>query len=404
MTRPPALKLSSRLSGVAPSATLALTQKANDLAAEGHDVVALTAGEPDFDPPAHVLAATKAALDAGHTRYTNVAGIEPLREAIAARYRADGLSIGAAEVVVSCGAKQAIYDALQAILEPGDRVVVVAPFWLSYADMVRLAGGEPVIVETAPEHGFELTPEALERALAGGARALILNSPSNPTGAAYTAEALRALGAVLDRHPDVLIIADEIYRRVWFGPGEAPSLPVVHPSLRDRSLIVDGVSKTYAMTGFRIGWAAGPRSLIAAMSKLQGQSTSSPAAPMQHGALAALTGDQAPVAEMVAAFDVRRRFVVSRLRAIAGIECFDPKGAFYAFPSIAGLIGRRLPDGTRIESAMELCAHLLHEHHLVVVPGAPFGAADHLRLSFATDLDTLGRGLERLQRAAQALR
>lgn len=396
--------LASRLADVKPSATLALTEKARELAAAGKDVVSLTAGEPDFPPAAHIIEGTKAALDKGATRYTHVGGVPQLREAIQQVYaQQDGLHYELNEIVVSTGAKQAVYNAMQALLDPGDEVIIVAPYWLSYRDIVVLADGVAVIVDTDESTNFILPAERLAEAITDRTKAIILNSPSNPTGATYDAAQLAAIAAVIERHPKIVVIADEIYRRFTYGDGDAPSLLRVAPDLQDRVLVIDGCSKTYAMTGFRIGWTAGPRNIISAMSKIQGQSTSNPAAPSQFAALAALTGDQTWVDEMVRTFDIRRKFVVGRLNAMPGVRCFDPTGAFYVFPNFGDLVGRQLADGTEIRDAFTICAHLLHEHHLVVVPGQPFGAPNNIRMSFATDSETLAKGLDRLQTAIQAL-
>jgi len=397
--------LAHRLQQVVPSATLALTQKARELKAEGHDVLSLTAGEPDLPPAAHIIEATKLALDQGETRYTHVGGVQPLREAIQNYYEnLDGLKYELNEIVVSTGAKQAIYNAMQALINPGDEVIVVTPFWVSYKDIVRLAGGEPVLVETTEEQDFLLRPDQLENAISEKTKAIILNSPSNPTGACYTPDQLQSLVQILEAHPKIMIIADDIYRRFSYSGKDAASILSVAPQLQSRTLLIDGCSKTYAMTGFRIGWTLGPRNIISAMSRIQGQSTSSPSSPCQYGALAALTGDQTWVQEMVATFDLRRKYVLGRLRSIPGIECFEPQGAFYAFPNMSGLVGRHLPDGIAIKDATALTAHLLHEHHLVMVPGKPFGADNNFRLSFACSMDTLIQAMDRLQNAVENLK
>ncbi|MCK6550899.1 pyridoxal phosphate-dependent aminotransferase [Myxococcota bacterium] len=398
------MRLTRRSTRIVPPATLALAERGRQLAAEGRDVISLTTGEPDFSPPPHVVAAMKDALDAGHTRYTAVAGIPELRAAIARFYEARGHRYDPAEVIVSTGAKQSIHNAVLATIEDGDEAVIVAPYWLSYVDMVRLAGGQPVIVETREDEGFVVRASALADAITDKTRLVFLNSPSNPAGAVLSRDDLGAIAEVLRRHPQLTIISDEIYDCFVYGGREAPSILDVAPDLADRTLLVNGCSKRYAMTGLRIGWAAGPRTLISAMARLQGQATSNPNTISQLGALAALTGDQSFVSTMFDAFDTRRRFVVGRLGAIPGLTCFDPRGAFYVLPSVAGLVGRRLPDGTEIQDAVSVTAYLLHEHSLVVIPGGPFGAPSHFRISFATDLDTLAKGLERLRVALTALR
>lgn len=397
-------QLASRLREISPSATLTLAQKAREMADAGTDVVSLTAGEPDFRPAPHILAALQEAIAAGHTRYTAVNGIPELRDAIARRYRAlDGLEYEQNELIVSSGAKQSLYNAVQCLIEPGTEAVMIGPYWLSYRDMTVLAGGTPVVVEAEEASGYTADPAKLDAAINAKTRLLFLNSPSNPTGAAYSAFQLKAIADVLRRHPQVTVISDEIYRRFVYDNAAETSLLRVAPDLQDRTIVVDGCSKTYAMTGLRIGWAAGPRNVISAMARLQGQSTSCAATPSQHAAIAALDGDQTWVAEMVETFDVRRRFTVGRLRAIPGVTCFDPPGAFYAFPGFEAYVGRRLPDGTEIRDAFTISAHLLHDHGLVVVPGKPFGAPMHLRLSFATDMAALAKGLDRLHAALAAV-
>ena len=396
-------RLAARLENVTPSATLALTQKARDLAAAGHDVVSLTAGEPDLPPAAHILEAGQKAIADGQTRYTNVAGIEPLRAAIQQVYlQLDDLKYELNEIVVSSGAKQAVFNAMQVLIDPGDEVIIAAPFWLSYRDIVHLAGGTPVILDTTDDD-FILTPAKLRDAITGKTKALILNSPSNPTGAAYSPEQLSAIAEVIRKNESLVVLADEIYRRFSYTGSSAATLLGVAPDLQCRVLVIDGCSKSYAMTGFRVGWTAGPRNIVSAMARVQGQSTSNPATPSQYAALAAITGDQSWVDDMVGVFDTRRKFVVGRLQALPGVSCFDPAGAFYAFPDICGLVGRRLPDGTEIADSFAFTAFLLHEHHLVVVPGKPFGAPNNLRLSFATDMQTLTKGLDRMQTAISQL-
>jgi aspartate aminotransferase len=397
------MKLAKRLSAVAPSATLTLAAKAKEMAAAGKDVVSLTAGEPDFLPPQHVIDAMKASLDRGETKYTAVQGIAELRRAIA-KYSSRGeLRYDENDVVVSTGAKQSIFNAVLSLIEEGDQAVVIAPYWLSYADMIRLAGGEVVTVETEESDGFCADPERLARAITSRTRLLFLNSPSNPAGAVYSRAELEAIAGVLRKHPQVVVISDDIYCRVVFE-GTAATLLEVAPDLKDRTLIVDGCSKTYAMTGLRIGWAVGPKPLIGAINKLQGQSTSNACVSAQWGAVAALTGDQSALKQMVEAFDARRRFIVGRLSAIPNVTCFDPKGAFYVFPNLSAYVGRRLPDGSEVDDAFSICAHLLHDHALVVVPGGPFGAKNNIRLSFATDMETIARGVDRLRTALLALR
>lgn len=397
------MPLTSRLEGVAPSATLTLAQKARELADEGRDIVNLTIGEPDFPTPAFVIDAMKDALDRGETKYTAVNGLAELRRAIADRLRRDGIAYDLNEIIVSTGAKQSIFNAVLALIEPGKEAIVSAPYWLSYPDMVRFAGGDVVTLETKEEHDFMIDPGALSDAITGRTRVLFLNSPSNPAGAVYDEANLRALAEVIGRHPELMVISDEIYDCFVYEGASCTQLLGVAPQLKSQVLAVNGCSKRYAMTGLRVGWAAGPRALISAMGKIQGQSTSNPNTAAQFAAIAAITGDQTFVQRMLEAFDVRRRFVIGRLRAMPNVRCFDPRGAFYAFPSFAEYVGRTLPDGSTIDDAFSLAGHLLHDHGLVVVPGGPFGAPNNLRLSFASDMETLAKGLDRLRTALVAL-
>ncbi len=397
------MRLSNRLKGVAPSATLALAQKAKELKQAGQDVVSLTAGEPDFACAPHIVQAMKDALDRGETRYVAVSGLPELREVIRAQYAARNLDYALDEIIVSTGAKQALFNAAMCLLEEGDEAIITAPYWLSYADMVRIAGAQVVQIQTHEEDGFVLSPGALEAAITERTRLLVLNSPSNPSGAVYSKEQLSALAEVLRKHPQIVVLCDEIYTALTYQEGGAPSLLEVAPDLKDRALVIDGVSKTYAMTGLRIGWALGPKTLVSAMGRLQGQSTSNANAPAQHAAVAALTGDQGFVQEMVQAFDTRRRFVHGRLLSIPHVRCFEPKGAFYIFPNLGAYVGRNLPDGTPVNDTYSICAHLLHEFGLVVVPGGPFGAPQHIRMSFAADMDTLSKALDRFREGLLSL-
>ncbi len=411
MTEPFSFVPAARLANVAPSATLALAQRARELRAQGRDVVSLTAGEPDFLPAPHVIQAAHDAMVRGQARYTAVPGLPELRDAIVAQQRAfDGIGWTRDEIVVSTGAKQAIANALGAILDPGHEVVIVAPYWLSYVDMTHLFGGTPVLVQTRAEEGFVLRPEVLDAAITPRTRLVILNSPSNPAGACYTEADWRALAEVLRRHPQVLVMLDDIYRRLYFGgTAVAPSLLAAAPELQSRAIVIDGCSKTYAMTGYRLGWSAAPRAIASMIGRVQGQTTSSAPAASQYAALAALTGDQGWVTEMVRTYDRRRKVVIERLRAIEGLRCFDPGGAFYAFPDVSAWLGRALPSGAsqggkRIAAVDDLVEHLLVDHDVATVPGAPFGAPGHLRLSFALDLPDLEKGLARIAKALDAIR
>jgi len=389
------LTVSSRLSGVRPSPTMAVTALAAELRAAGRDMIGLGAGEPDFDTPEHIREAAIDAIRAGRTRYTAVDGIAELREAVTEKFRRDnGLEYAPDQVIVSGGAKQLCYNVCQALLNPGDEAIIQAPYWVSYPDMVRLAAAEPVIVQTELASGFRMRPEQLEAALTPRTRLLILNSPGNPSGAGYSRAELAALGEVLAAYPDVLVATDEIYEHIWWAEESFVSFAEACPQLFERTLTINGVSKCYAMTGWRIGYAAGPATVMGAMRKLQSQSTSNACTVSQYAALAALTGDQACVAEMNRAFRQRHDFVVAALNAIDGIRCRPGEGTFYAFADAREAIRRLgLADDT------DLCQMLLNEAGVAVVPGSAFGTPGHFRLSFACGLETLQDAMTRLQSA-----
>ncbi len=396
------MRLSTRVRNLQPSATLAITAKAKQMRAQGVDVIGFGAGEPDFGTPDHVVEAAVQALREGNTRYTPVGGTPELKQAVRARLKADyGLEYPLGEITVSCGAKHTLFNLFLSLLDPGDQVIVPAPYWVSYPEQVRLAGGEPVIVPTREEEGFRLDPKALEQALTPQTRALVLNSPSNPTGTLYHREHLEALAEVL-RGTDVVVVSDDIYHRLVYGGAVFTSILHVAPELRERTVIVNGVSKTYAMTGWRIGYAAGPASLIQAMERLQSQSTSNPTSFAQSGAAAALTGPQECVETMRRAFEERRDLIVEGLNRIPGFRCPVPEGAFYAFPNVSGCYGKKGPQG-EIRGSVDLAAYLLDHARVAVVPGAPFGSDDHLRLSYAASADTIREGLDRIRRAVEAL-
>jgi aspartate aminotransferase len=398
------MKLSDRMGRVAPSMTLALNQKAAEMQAAGVDVVSLTAGEPDFGTSPHVIEAIKQALDRGETRYTAVGGINELKDAIRIQQAERGVEYDRSEVVASTGAKQSIYNALMALLNPGDEAITFAPYWLSYPDMIRLADGTARIVETNESEGFVPQAEALEAAITPKTRVVILNSPSNPSGAVYPRKNLEALAQVFRRHEQVIILSDEIYDCFVYDEEAFTSILQVAPDLKNRTLLINGCSKTYAMTGLRLGWALGPKALISAMTTLQGQSTSNASAPIQYGGIAALVGDQSPVRMMLEAFTERRAYVVERLNAMPGVSCYPPMGAFYAFPNVAACIGRRTKNGGAIESGTDVATHLLETQKLMVVPGAPFGAPNHVRISYATSQEALTAGLDRMDLALSELR
>ncbi len=396
--------LSRTIQRVKPSPTLAVTAKAAELKAAGRDVIGLGAGEPDFDTPDHIKEAAIAAIRAGRTKYTKVDGTPELKAAIIEKFRREnGLAYEADQVIVSNGGKQVLYNALTVSLDPGDEVLIPTPYWVSYPDMVLLAGGTPRFVETGIATGFKMSPEALERAITPKTRWLIFNSPGNPSGAAYTKEEIAALAEVLRRHPRVLIMTDEIYEHLVYDGFEFASFASVAPDLYDRTLTVNGVSKAYAMTGWRIGYAGGSKELVRAMAKLQGQSTSNPCSISQAAAVAALTGTQDFLDEWRATFAARRDLVVEGLNAVPGIECPTPRGAFYAYPSIRGLIGRRAPDGRRIESDLDFCEYLLESEGVAAVHGGAFGLGPHFRVSYATATELLEEACRRIARAVERL-
>lgn len=396
--------LADRLSAVKPSASMAASQAAKALAATGVDVIDLSLGEPDFPTPAHVVEASHAAMQAGETHYTAPPGTQALREAVAEKFRREnGLDCGAADVVVTNGAKQIIFNALMATLNEGDEAVLAAPYFVSYPEMVKLFGGVPVVVECPAESGFRLTPEALEAAITPRTKWLFLNMPGNPAGAVYSAAGLKALGAVLARHPQVLVLSDEIYEHIIFDGRAFVSFGAACPELRDRSLIVNGVSKSYAMTGWRVGYATGPAPLLKAMATVQGQSVTSVAAPMQAAALAALTGPQESVAEFRAAFERRRDLVVAGIARINALTLDAPEGAFYAYIGCAALIGRRTPGGEVLTDDVAVVRYLLNEGHVCAVPGAAYGLSPYFRISTATSDAVLAEAIARIGRAVAAL-
>lgn len=390
--------LSATLARVKPSPTVALTGLVADLKAQGRDIIGLGAGEPDFDTPRNIREAAKRAIDAGHTRYTAVDGIAELKNAIADKFRREnGLDYSPGQVTVSTGGKQVLYNALMATLNPGDEVIVPAPYWVSYPDMVRLAGGTPVIVEAGIDAGFRMTPEQLEAAITPKTKWLIFNSPSNPTGAGYAPDALKALTEVLERHTHVWLMSDDMYEHIAFEGFDFRTPAQVAPSLVDRTLTVNGVSKAYAMTGWRIGYAGGPERLIGAMRKIQSQSTSNPCSVSQWAALEALTGPQDYIAESVAVFQRRRDLVVAGLNAAEGVRCPVPDGAFYVYPSIEGCLGKRSAGGAVIETDEDFCRALLEETGVAVVFGAAFGVSPAFRVSYAAADDVLADALSRIQ-------
>ncbi len=396
--------LSATLDRVKPSPTVALTGLVEELKASGRDIIGLGAGEPDFDTPEHIREAGKRAIDSGKTRYTAVDGIMELKEAICAKFARDNsLSYAPSQIIVSTGGKQVLYNALMATLNPGDEVIIPAPYWVSYPDMVLLAGGTPVVVEGAMDNGFRITPEQLEAAITPKTKWLIFNSPSNPTGAGYPREALKALTDVLERHPHVWVMSDDMYEHIAFPGFEFSSPAEVAPALYDRTLTVNGVSKAYAMTGWRIGYAGGPVELIAAMRKVQSQSTSNPCSVSQWAALEALNGTHDFLPAAIETFLRRRDLVVAGLNAAEGIYCPVPEGAFYVYPSIKGCIGKASAGGARIETDEDFCKALLEETGVAVVFGAAFGLSPAFRVSYATSDAVLEDALARIQKFCAGL-
>ncbi len=384
---------------------MAMNSKAVELKAAGKDVIGLAAGEPDFNTPDHIIEAATKAMGDGKTRYTSPNGIVQLREAIAAKFQRDNnLEVAIDAITVGCGGKQLIYNGLMVTLNPGDEVIIPAPYWVSYYDMVLLGGGVPVVVECPPEDGFLLTPESLERAITPKTKWLLLNSPSNPTGAAYSSAQMQALVAVLRRHPHVWIMADEIYEHVVYDGFKAESIATCAPDLRDRILVVNGLSKSYCMTGWRVGYAAGPLALIKAMNVLQSQSASMTSSISQWAGVAALNGPQDFIAEHNVHFRARRDRLVAALNAIDGIECTMPRGAFYVYPSCAGVMGRKTPSGQTISSDQDLALYLLESVGVAVVFGEAFGLSPAFRISYAAADDLLidaaariGKGIAQLK-------
>ena len=396
--------LSATLDRVKPSPTVALTALVGELKAAGRDIISLGAGEPDFPTPENIREAGKRAIDAGKTRYTAVDGIPELKAAIVSKFaRENNLAYDACEITVGTGGKQVLYNALMATLNPGDEVLIPAPYWVSYPDMVLLAGGEPVIMPAGPESGFRITPEQLEAAISPKSKWLIFNSPSNPTGAGYSPDALKALTDVLERHPHVWVLTDDMYEHIAF-PGFDFSTPAqIAPSLKDRTLTLNGVSKAYAMTGWRIGYAGGPKHLIAAMRKIQSQSTSNPCTISQWAALEALNGPQDFIPVNVQTFLRRRDLIVAGLNAAPGIHCPTPDGAFYVYPSITGCIGKTTTAGTLIDTDETFCKALLEEKGVAVVFGAAFGLSPAFRISYATSDEDLIEASARIRRFCEGL-
>ncbi|SFV89489.1 Aspartate aminotransferase [hydrothermal vent metagenome] len=384
--------LSDRVGKVKPSATLAVTAKANELKAQGIQIVPMGSGEPDFDTPQNIQDAAIAAIKNGQTRYTAVDGTPELKNAIISKFKRDNnLDYNSNEVMVSSGGKQVFYNLCQAILNTGDEVIIPSPYWVSYPDMVILADATPIIVETGLEQDFKITPEQLEANITNKTKLFVINSPSNPTGAVYNKAELQALAKILKKHPQVLIITDDIYEYIRWGNEDFINIVMADTDLKDRTIILNGVSKGYAMTGWRIGYSAGAETIIKAMKKIQGQSTSNPCSIAQAAALEALNGDQDIINTMVAAFSARHDFIVDALNAIDGIECPKSQGAFYSFPRVEGLIKR-----LKLKDDVEFSTYCLEELNIALVPGSAFGASGYVRFSFATSMDNIKIAVEKL--------
>jgi aspartate aminotransferase len=396
--------LSQKLGAVQMSPTIGITQIAADLRRQGHDVISLSQGEPDFDTPLHVKAAAKAAIDAGATKYTDVDGTPELKDAIIGKFqRENGLRYERSQISVGTGGKQVIFNALFASLNPGDEVIIPAPYWVSYPDIVRLVGAEPVIVPCPESQGFKMSAGQLRAAITPRTKWLILNSPSNPTGARYDKSELRMLADVLLEHPHVHVMTDDIYEHIRYDGHEFSTIAAIEPRLFDRTLTCNGLSKAYAMTGWRLGYAGGPSALIKAMAVIQSQSTTNPSSVTQAAAVAALNGSLDFLEEHMAVFTKRRNLCVALLNEIPGVSCSTPEGAFYLFPSCKGLIGSRTSSGQVLQSDTDVCTFFMQQAHVAVVPGSAFGLSPFFRISFATSTERLRSACERLLAACKTL-
>lgn len=396
--------LANSLSNIKPSPTIAVSMKAAELKASGKDIISLSMGEPDFDTPQNIKDAAIKAIQKGDTKYTAVDGTAALKKAIIEKFkRENSLEYKANEIVVSTGAKQVIYNALIASINPQDEVIIPAPYWVSYPDMVLLAGGKPVIVDSSEKNNFKISPKALEEKITPKTKWIILNSPSNPTGSCYSAVELKALADVLLRHPQVHIMTDDIYEHLIFDNLKFATIAEVEPKLKDRTLIINGVSKGYSMTGWRIGYGAGPANLIKAMSMIQSQSTSSPSSISQAASVEALNGTQDYIKPNAKLFESRRDMVVKMLNAIEGIDCNTPNGAFYVFPSCKSLYGKKTPAGKTIENDNDFAGYLLEEALVAVVPGVAFGAEGFFRISYAASEEFLKNAMQRIADACKKL-
>ncbi len=397
-------RLSAALGRIAPSATLAMTGRVIDLKAQGVDVIGLSAGEPDFDTPDFVKDAAIEAIRSGQTKYTAVDGIAPLKAAIAAKFKRDnGIEYSNKQITVNSGGKHTLFNALVATIDKGDEVIIPAPYWVSYPDIVQFAGGTPVVIMATAAQHYKITPEQLDSAITPKTRWLILNSPSNPTGAAYNATELAALGQVLIKHPHVMLLTDDMYEHIWYAQSPFVTMLQVCPELYDRTLTMNGASKAYAMTGWRIGYAGGPEWLIKAMAALQSQSTSNPCSISQYAVLAALTGPQDFLRERNAVFKERRDLVVAMLNDAPGLSCPTPEGAFYVYPDASGVMGKTTPKGKKIDTDADLIDYFLDDYGVAAVHGAAFGLSPGFRISYATSTELLKDACTRIQSACAAL-
>jgi aspartate aminotransferase len=397
------MKLADRVNKIQPSPTLAIDAKAKALIAQGVDIIGFGAGEPDFGTPENIKQAGKKAIDDGFTKYMPVGGADDLKDAIIAKMKNDhGLEYSRDEISVACGAKHSLYNISQALIQEGDEVIIPAPYWVSYPDQVVLAGGTPVFIETDETSAFKITPTQLEQAITPKTKALILNSPCNPTGTSYTIEEMKALGEVCLRH-DFMIISDDIYERLIYDGLVFNNIVQVVPELKSRVVVVNGVSKTYAMTGWRIGYACGPKELISAMTKMQSQSTSNATSVAQKASVEALNGPQDVVIDMIKQFEKRRTYIVSRLNSMSGVTCFNSTGAFYVFPNFSSLYGKSF-EGKQINNSSEFAAYLLENAKVALVPGIAFGADKYARLSYACSMENIEKGMDRIEEAIKLLK
>ncbi len=389
------MSISKRVSVISPSVTLAITAKAKKMRGEGIDVIGFGAGEPDFDTPVHIKEAAKKALDEGFTKYTPVSGMEELKEAICRKFNHDNnLDYSPQEIIVSCGAKHSIFNAIFVLCNEGDEVILPSPYWVSYPEMIKVAGARPVVVETTQKNNFKVTPQQLQEAITPKTKLFILNSPSNPTGMVYTKEELELIGNILIKR-GIFCISDEVYEKIIYDGEEHISIASLGAAIKKLTFVINGVSKSYSMTGWRIGYAAGPEEIIQAMSNLQSHSTSNPTSISQKAALAALEGDEEFSSEMVAEFLKRRDYIVERLNSINGISCLKPQGAFYIFPDVSQIIGKTFK-GQLVKDSVSLSEILLAEANVAVVSGSAFGADNYLRLSYAISMENISKGLDRI--------